>query len=361
MKLCRFERWQEDSYVETYALIIQSPGQVDMAGITVMASALGVPVQSLSQDIYRAPSVLARNIPADNLQELLSHCARLGLDVTSAANDATVPQTVKTFQLAVYIADSARIPHAVETIARVTGVAPDQVFRMLAMPPGLVLGNVSHAAVEALRERLGTGIELMTASEDKGLFDLYLTQSMASLPAISELAGSKKGLIPLGLAPEQAKALYQRIPKGIARLIPRGLLRFDVVLASTPPLSCLAAPVLAELFGVTTDQIPLLQTHAPLALAERLPFDEASAAVSRCVAAGLPVTLEASGFERCDLVVEDAPDRNALANVLAAAGKNLPEHLPARVGTDLPDLDARWLAYSIEKAGAPIRFEEVAP
>ncbi|MEH6356765.1 MAG: hypothetical protein V7760_12190, partial [Marinobacter sp.] len=220
--------------METYALIIRSPGQVDMAGITVMASALGVPVRALSQDIYRAPSILARDIPADSLPELLSHCASLGLDVTSASNDATVPQTVKTFQLAIHIEDAARIPHAVETIARVTGVSPDQVFRMLATPPGLILGNVSCAAAESLQERLGAGIELMTAVENEGVFDLYLTQSLVSLPAIRELIGDQKGLIPLGLAPEQAKALYQRIPKGMARLLPRACYR-------APASACLHA------------------------------------------------------------------------------------------------------------------------
>ncbi|MCL1487196.1 MAG: hypothetical protein MH186_04290 [Marinobacter sp.] len=220
-----------------------------MAGITIMASALGVPVRALSQDIYRAPSILARDIPADSLPELLNHCASLGLDVTSASNDATVPKIVNTLQLAIHIEDSARIPHAVETIARVTGVAPDQVFRMLATPPGLVLGNVSCAAAESLRERLGAGIELLTATENHGLFDLYLTQSLASLPALRELVGDKKGLIPLGLAPDQAKVLYQRIPKGIARLLPRALLRFDVVLGSEPSIPSLSVPVLTELFG----------------------------------------------------------------------------------------------------------------
>jgi hypothetical protein len=357
----RSEDGFEGPYVETYTLIIRSPGQVDMAGITVMASALGVPVRALSQDIYRAPSILTRDIPADSLPELLSHCASLGLDVTSASNDATVPQTVQTFQLAIYIEDSARIPHAVETVARATGVAPDQVFRMLATPPGLILGKVSSAAAESFRERLGAGIELLTAVEDHGLFDLYLAQSLASLPALRELVGDKKGLIPLGLTPDQAKALYQRIPKGIARLLPRDLLRFDVVLGAEPAISPLAVPVLTELFGVGPAQVPLLQAHAPLALAERLAFEEASEAVSRALAAGLPVTLEASGFERCDLVVEDAPDRNALANVLTASGRAVPERLPARVATDLPDLDARWLAYTIERTGARIRFEEVAP
>jgi len=346
--------------VETYALIIRSPGQVDMAGITIMASALGVPVRALSQDIYRAPSILARDIPADSLPELLNHCASLGLDVTSASNDATVPQTVQTFQLAIHIEDSARIPHAVETVARVTGVAPEQVFRMLATPPGLILGNVSCAAAESLRERLGAGIELLTATENHGLFDLYLTQSLASLPALRELVGDKKGLIPLGLAPDQAKVLYQRIPKGIARLLPRALLRFDVVLGSEPSIPSLSVPVLTELFGVNPAQVPLLQAHVPLALAERQTFEDASEAVSRALAAGLPVTLEASGFERCDLVIENAPDRSALAKVLAAAGRTLPERLPARVATNLPDLDARWLAYSIERTGARIRFEEVA-
>ncbi|MCL1487197.1 MAG: hypothetical protein MH186_04295 [Marinobacter sp.] len=106
--------------------------------------------------------------------------------------------------------------------------------------------------------------------------------------------------------------------------------------------------------------MPLLQAHVPLALAERQTFEDASEAVSRALAAGLPVTLEASGFERCDLVIENAPDRSALAKVLAAAGRTLPERLPARVATNLPDLDARWLAYSIERTGARIRFEEVA-
>jgi hypothetical protein len=133
------------------------------------------------------------------------------------------------------------------------------------------------------------------------------------------------------------------------------------VLGAKPAIPPLAVPVLTELFGVNPTQVPLLQAHAPLALAERLAFEEASEAVRQALAAGLPVTLEASGFERCNLMIEDAPDRNALISILAAAGRTMPERLPALVATDLPDLDARWLAYSIERTGARIRFEEVAP
>lgn len=347
--------------VETFALIIESPGQVDMTGISVMASALGVPVRSLSQAIYRAPSVLARDLPAENLPELLDHCANLGLDAAHAPNDVTLPENADTFELAVHIENAARIPHAVETLARVTGVAAEQAFRMLAIPPGQVLGNVGAAAIDALRQRFGAGIEVKTAIEGDGPFDLYLSRSMASVPVLRDLVGHRKGLIPLGLTVEEATALHPRLPKGTARLLPRAFLRFDVVLAPRPTLSPLAGPLLAELFGVAPAQVPLLQAHAPLALAERLPFKAASEAVDRAVAADLPVSLEASGFEHCDLVVEAAHDRAALADVLGAAGWDVPDRLPARVAADLPDLDARWLAHSLERVGARIRFEDGAP
>lgn len=69
-------------FMETFALVIESPGQIDMAGISIMAAAMNLSVQSLSQAIYCAPNILARNIPAENLPELLAQCAKLGLDVT---------------------------------------------------------------------------------------------------------------------------------------------------------------------------------------------------------------------------------------------------------------------------------------
>ena len=345
--------------METFALVIESPGQIDMAGISVMASALNLPIQALSQAIYRAPNILARNLPAENLPELLAQCTKLGLDVASAANDVVLADNTDTFQVALHIDDAAYIPQAVETLARITGVAADQAFRMLATPPGQVLGNLGTAAVSALKQRFGQGVEVLTAQEGQGLYDLYLTRNMESFAVIRELAGSQQGLIPLGLTAEQAARLHPRLPKAAARLIPRALLRFDIVLAPLPALSPFAVPLLTELFGVHTEQVPLLQAHAPLALAERLPFEEATETFNRALAAGLPVSLAAAGFELCNLVVEIAPDPRALAEVLLAAGRAVPDRFPARVATELPDLDARWLAHSLERIGAQISFEEV--
>lgn len=347
--------------METLALIVESPGRVDMTGISVVASALGVPVRSLSQAIYGAPSVLARDLPAEQLSALQDNFTRLGLHVTRAPNDVLIPKQLETFQLAVHIEDPARIPHAIETLARVTGVSADRAFRMLATPPGQILGHVGYAAVDALRHRFGEGVRLMTAIEGNGPFDLYLSCSMGSLPALRELVGERSGLIPLGLTSAEATALHPRLPNGTARLIPRAFLRFDVVLSRLPTLSPLAAPVLAELFNVAPAQVPLLQAHAPLALAERLPFIEASETVDRAVAAGLPVSLEASGFEHCDVVIEAVNDHEAMADVLIAAGRDVPERLPATVAVDLPDLDARWLVDSLERVGSRTRFEDGAP
>lgn len=344
--------------METFALVIESPGQIDMAGISIMASAMNLSVQSLSQAIYCAPNILARNIPAENLPELLTQCAKLGLDVTQAANDVVLAQNTETFQLALHIDTAEQIPYVVETLARITGVAAEQAFRMLATPPGQILGKVGAAAVNALKKRFGEGVEVLTALEGVGPFDLYLSRNMASMAVIRDLVGDQQGLIPLGLTAAQAKILHPRLPRGAARLIPRALLRFDIVLAAFPKLSPLAAPMLADLFAVSAEQVAQLQAHAPLALAERLPLDQAYDTFNRALAAGLPVDLTASSFELCDLIVETAPDPRALAEVLVAAGHKVPQRLPARVANQLADLDARWLAHSLERVGARIRFEE---
>jgi len=180
------------------------------------------------------------------------------------------------------------------------------------------------------------------------------------MPQLGPQIGDRTGFVLLGLNREEAEALHSRLPKGRGQIIPRALLRFDLLLGAHPPLSQTAEPLLEELFGVLPLNAVELQSHAPLALAERLAFDEAQQMMDRAQAADLPVSMEASGFERCSLIVESVSSRAPVVKLLEAAGMDLPGQLPARIADILDDLQARWLAHALEQAGAEVRFAEVS-
>jgi len=342
------------------ALVIESPGTVDMAGIAVMARALDMPAQSLAKAVFEAPTILLRDFPCGRAAEVAEHCATLGLRVRAAANDVVLAPDTARYQIAVYIEDLAHLPHAVEVVARVVGIDADQAFRLLATPPGQLLGGLSGAAVEALRTRFGPGVAVMMACEGDGVFDLHVTPEALNVAEVRRRVGTQTGLVPLGLNAEAAAALFPALPVGAARLIPRALLRFDLVLSGGRAIPDTALPLLTELFGIEAADLPILREQAPLALAERLEFATGEEMLNRAQEVGLPVTLEAAGFERCDLRVEAARDALALAETLRATGRTPPNRLPATVATDLPDLDARWLAHALERVGARVSYAERA-
>jgi hypothetical protein len=345
---------------EARALVILSPGRIDMAGIAVMAKAMGMSVAALARQIYEAPTVVLRDLGARDADALARHCGTLGLEVRTAPNDVEARAAGRRYQVAVHVADIARLPHAIETVARVAGLDPDAAYRLLAAPPGQLLGGLGEPAVEALRARFGEGIELLAAPDGDGLFDLHVSPGAAAAPAVRRLVGGRTGLMPLGLDAGEAEALFPQLPKGTARLLPRGLLRYDLVLARGVAAPPLALPFLSRAFGVPPGHAARLAGLAPLALAERLTFDEAEALLAEAREASLPLRLEASGFERCDVHVDGAADARALGEALALFSLTPPARLPARVATDLGDLDARCLAHALERAGGRVRFAEVA-
>lgn len=347
--------------VPTSSLIVRSPGRVDMAGITEFAKAMKVPVGVLSKAIYQAPSKVMDGVAADKQESLLQCCQALGLDVEFCpAEDAPTGGETR-FDVAARIVDPGRIPHAIETLARVIGLSTEQAFRVLATPPGLIMGNISRSAAEALRDRFGGGIEITIAETGQGPFDLFLPQDVTLDRAIDDQCDGKRGLVLLGLDKDAADAVFKRLPKGSPRLIPRALIRFDLVMQPVRAMTDAVTGFLKNEMGFTADEVTLLCEHAPIAVEEGLTHANAIAKQAAARRAGMDLTLDAHGFENCNIVLRSVGDRAALVEVLASTGLEMPKQLPACIATDLPDLDARWIAHQIGQTGAQVLFEEATP
>lgn len=346
-----------DQSSDTVQLIVTSPGRVDMHGIIGLAKAMKIPVSVLSRKIYQAPTVLIPGVLACAAPGLVESCQELGLEISTQSTDRPLEQDTARFDLAVHITDAALIPATVEAVARMVGVAPEQAYQMLATPPGLVLGDVSTAAAQAVRARLPEGVRLSVAPSGLGPFDLFVPADAPQIASIAALCGTQRGLLQLGLAKADADAAFARLPKGTARLVARDLIPCDLVLESASDLGDSALNWLAGQYGVDDD----IRAYAPVALEEGLPRGEALQKVATAARHGVTLLAEPAGFDRCAIQVTKAPDMAGLSQMLKAAGLDTPNSLPAIVAQDLPDLDARWLAWRLERLGAQFLFVEDAP
>jgi hypothetical protein len=352
-----------------WRVVITSPGTVDMQAITSLATALKRPVGHLAKMVYSAPTVLLHGIAAEQATQIRDGCEELGLEAIAEIGDDETGAEPDRFDVAVHVTDLGALGHAVETVSRVVGVGPEQAYQMLATPPGLLLGQVSRAAVGALDERFGPGVDLRVCQSGTGPFDLYLSPDSPTTPELTRLCGSQRGLVTLGLAHAEAKRLATRLPKGSAQIVARDLVRFDLVLdgvdlptpvgdRSIGPNSQTPAAWVSATCGVDESRFDVLLNHTPIAVKEGLDHQRAEQLAAEGAATGLRLTVAPAGFDRYGVTVVTAEDPVALGDLVRRMEIEAPTRYPATVADGLSDLEARCLATQLELVGAVVSYEE---
>ena len=339
---------------DSVQIVVTSPGSIDMHGLTGLSKAMQKPASVVSKLVYQAPSVLLEHVRSANAPALIESLEELGVKVAALPSGAPVTLDAERYDLALHIAAPEAIPAAVETVARLVGVQPDQAFRMISTPPGLILGGVSTAAMRAVEARLPDGCQLLAAKSGEGPYDVFVQHDAPQTPGLTALCGDQRGLLRLGLSASDAEEAFARLPKGTARLIARDLIACDVVLESANHLSQDAKAWLASEY----DLHPEHYEHLPLALEEGLSLQNAETRIQAAERAGVELVAEPSGFELCAIKVMQAPNLTRLQELLTSSGYASVPSVPAVVATNLSDLDARWLAFQLEQVGAHYMFEE---
>lgn len=346
----------------TGCVVVTSPGTVDMVAISSLARATKRPVAALATSIYQAPSVLLEEVPTEHLDAVLEPCRRLGLEVEAHPAGYQPPTGGQRYDLAVHIIDPTVILDTVATASQILGVGVDDAYKVLATPPGLLLGDLSEASASALGRRFGDGVAVSISPSDQGPFDLFVDPDTPRTPALTKLVDQSTGLVELGLDREQAEQQFTRLPRGSTRLIARKLIPFDLVLTSIT--SSEAGPDtaawLADRFGIESDLFATVLCSAPIALAEGVTRDEADRLADEGRRVGLELTVEAAAFGLYTLTVVQTADHTAMGDVLTRFNLPVPRRLPSVVKSGLSDLDARWLGHLLQTAGCEVSFDEEA-
>ncbi|MCA1769052.1 MAG: hypothetical protein LC652_03580 [Halomonas sp.] len=369
-------RWQ---------LIVVSIGELSLAQLPVLSSGLSRSLREVAEILCQSPALLVDDLDhatSHSLQDLLEG---LGLEVRLEPHGTPVPPT-PLFEMAVHVNDPSRTPAIAEALGEFLGTKADQAFALLALPPGVVLGQVGEALCERLANRLGPGVVVSRARREESLFDLHVARG-AQLPAplAAELGlsatASPNGLLSVGLTQAGARRVWSMIRgRDDLRLVNRDLVRWDVVLSGTDGDALVRYPaddglpkgadasfapsrvaqVLEACFGIPPHLAPRVLAGAPVALADACPRTEAERLAAQARAVGLTVVLEPAGFERAGLRVESARDGSALCATLKRLGMPVPESLPAIIASNLSDLEARTLAEALSGVGARTRYTSPA-
>jgi hypothetical protein len=353
-------------------IVVTSIGGAGPAAVAAVAKGLGVPVNRAVACLYRAPSVLAEGVPSETAQAMVRLLEDIGFAAHAAPEDEAPPLPARLFDVALHVTEPRAVHAAAEALAAFVGTTRDAALDLILTPPGLALGAVSAATVEAFRTRLPQDVEVVAARPEDSAYHLFLLDGapvvrarlMPDLAPLGVAPDAPPGLIATGVPHGFVQTLWRRHQAGgMLRAVNEAFLRYDIVatgLAGADPSDPALATALAAMTGMPASLVPRVLAELPLTMIEGVPFGDVADHLAALSDLGLAARADLTTFQRLGLEVPEASDPAAVRAVLGSFGLAALSP-PFRVETPLPELQARIVRAALEDAGAVVRFAETAP
>lgn len=350
------------------AVIIDSIGTASPGQAIAIARGLNLAVDETIRAIYRAPAVLAPAVNDQVAEGLCGVLRELGFDASIAATDAVASIGGHILcDAALHLRDPLRTPAVAAVIARFCGIDETAALRLITEPPGIVLGGVSRATIDALERQLaGLDAEVIASDPATARFDLFAADLPATVAArlrgelqqAGHTVPPGEGIVATGLERDFADGLWRKYGRGgTVRIVDRAFLRFDLVLDGLEPDAArdpAQAATLQDLFGIPTDLFGDLLAAAPVTLTSDLRYGEFDAPLARLAQCGLAARAVLATFRPIALEIAAAVDADAVAREMAALGLlDRAVTLPF-VTPPMPAPLARLARARLEAAGAEV-------
>ena len=261
-----------------YAIVVRSIGRASPAVCQQIGAVLSLPAAAIIKRIYQAPAVLMEGLNYDDGCKIRHVLDEAGLVVDLEPEPVDIGPAAALFDVAVHIQDIEEFTEVQARLAEFLGCQPEEAERLLETPPGVVLGDVSEATVQALAQRLdGLSTNVAHADKQQSLYDLFLLEAdravrsamLRDLRTSGETCdNSAHAVIHRGLSYDAAAAIWRRYQStGSFRVINQAFEQWDIVLdGSDGSIASLDALSLAA--GIPREVCPKLMGHLPLVVEE---------------------------------------------------------------------------------------------
>lgn len=355
-------------------LVVTSIGRATPSLHQALVKALSLSSQTLLSRLYQAPSILLDRISPELGDGLARVLREAGLAVEVQPGDAPFVAGVGDREVALHVGDPSRFRAAVVEVAAFLGCPPARAAQLLWQSPAVLVGHVSEATVEALRQRLEPlGVELDVSTSATAHYDVLVVDPTPGVRARVHAAVRAEGLAveptgPLaaqGLTRAQADAVWRRLERGVpVRLLDHAFQRFDVRLDAAPDTPAVRER-LVEATGMPARVAEKVLRRLPVVLHQGIRHADVPARLQALAEVGARASAHLVTFQTFDVVVEHASDLAATAaTITGLVEEPIPDlavslrRLPLRLSGPFSPLRARCLRHELQAAGARAHLEE---
>lgn len=355
-----------------HRLVLASIGTGGFAHLPVLRKLTPGADAVLARLLLQAPSELALLDSAEAAGQVADMLAACGLraEVQPAAESFRPGRGE--FDVALFIQDVERAGDIIDAVRALLGVSARAAADIVCASPPVLLGKVSRATVEALRERFeALGGSLAASATATARYDLIVHACpprvrshllSPTYPHAVSGADSGEALIITDLSRAEAEQALAELSTYSARaaVVDRAFERFDIKLDACPA-TAKAEQCLIALTGMPAPVAARVASNTPIILASDLTREDATDALARLTAVGAMATAEMITFHRYAVRIEQAPGRAAVGHIISLIiGENEPiGPFPRTIDRAMTLMQARWMVHELTRAGA--RAEVLAP
>ena len=358
-----------------YRLLVRSIGTADAAVIPALRRLRGGPDVELASLLYRAPSELLTGLDEETGTKLRDLLSETGVDVDLTPESESFERGTGDFEVALVVRQFDRVVSIFEETMRVLGVDVDAARKLVCAVPAVMIGGVSEATVEALRNRFAPlGVEVDASRTKDALFDVAvetgdemtrkLLGSVLAEVGLTATWSDRGQLLATGFDSATATRIWEQLSRTAAkiRILNRDLQRFDVRLESAPTSDAMKEWLIG-VTGMPARVADIALTRMPFMLAENVSAARTVELLGQAHALGARASGILLALQRFALVVKPGGDRAALRPwVEAIAGHadavNFARGGTTRMAGPFTKTQARWLQYELRRGGITSNLAE---
>lgn len=349
------------------SVVVTSIGEAKPRIAVAVAHGLDIPIDKALQAIYRAPSVLVRDVAAPLAENLCALLAKAGLGAEVAHGEIEC-EPAELFDVALHITDPAAAYPLAEAVADFCACDTARALTLLTTPPGVVLGTVSASTVDALRRHLPEGAaELVASNPVTARYVLIHSGDSLTVKAQLQAALASRGqseavgdVLATDLDHGQAQDIWASFGRtGAIRIVNRDFLRFEIWLNGTESGDAAShAAALETLAGIPAESAPSLLARTPFIVEDGIRHSALEERLRLYAEAGLLVRAELTTFQNVAIEIVSASDGARLSDALQRLGLGADLKPPFLTG-GMPETRARIVRAVLEGAGAEAYFAEL--
>lgn len=355
-----------------YRLVVRSIGGADAAVVSALRSLRRCPDAELAGLLYRAPSELLSGLTHEAGTRLCEVLRQTGVAVDLLSSSETYEPGTGDWELALVVRRYDRVPAILEETMRILGVDATTAKRLVCATPAVLMGRVSIATVEALRQRYErVGATVDASCTPKARFDVAIqvndeasvrhVGSLLNRLAVKASSGGFGKFLVTDVDNAVATEIWNELSRTPAkvRVLNRDFHRFDVRLDRAEP-----SPALREFLTSAVGMPPAVAdralTQLPLIVKTNVGSAEMLELLEGIHARGGQASAILLALQSFALHVERGGDWRAarsavetIAGPAAAASFDQPARAVSGRGVELPGpftkTQAKWLQHELRR------------